>query len=324
MHHGHKSYIIENIMFFHVFAMCLFVGFLLMVMSCQDNNIESERVIKGGSRMTTLLQLGRFSFELSTDYYKSGQEQSMYNVSLHTELGSKVSPEQRWQERLALLNNNQVNKVELTRQGELFKGVPAVFYNQQNSAEYATTLLAQKLYNDIILVAQYKGQIGKEESIVKLMKIVFDGFQYGKGAGFSVGDGILVSKPSVNEHARMSFRHMHKQIEMSVSTHTVGNVINEHPLIDIASEKESLAIDDIDLEVLKNEIKTVNKIKGAEGIVSIMDEQGDKRYRFTWFVQGTKGNSLQPEILIKALIPEADFRAFVKDWEILINSFQLR
>jgi hypothetical protein len=268
------------------------------------------------------LSLGRFNFNLPDEFDLVGRNQSIYHVEIMTIPLKDKSPADLWYKRIEKIKSEIISSKMLWEK-EIHPDFPAVFY-QTDPTVPSVNMEAQKTLKDHILILKYQGKKNMETDMMRLISIIAGGYQQGITKGFNIGAGSITSKPSVNEHAFIKFKHQALQTEVSINTQTAGRVLNVHPLDDVSNEIKGLALEGIKLKVLIDEKKTVAGLPGFEGHVILDSPEEEPIFRNTWFFQGEQKNSFKPEILIKMTGPEKHIEAVNEIWIKLLKSIRLR
>lgn len=293
------------------------------IVGCGKQIEQTKVTVNQGDNKMTTWHLGRIGFELPEQFQLTARGQQIYHVNITVISAGSQSAEQHWLSTLSEIQHSG-EQAHLIKEGILMPGVPSLFYHEKSTLPIEISMVAQKMIGDAVITATFQGKQGYEEDIARLVSYVLDSYQTGYETGFSIGPGVITTKPSRSEHATATFDDPVTDIELSIETQTAGVRLAEEPLADIEEEIAAFSSEDFEMKVLKHKNRIVGGFQGVEGIISFGDTNKEATLRYTWFTPGTTADSFAPEISIKAVALEKESKVFEQHWTALLDSLVLR
>lgn len=304
----------------------LYITLITIIISISHTYGFAQGSTSSGDIKMTNWSLGRINFTLSDSLKLTGRNHNIYFVDIKAKTLSDIDSSDYWKGKINSINN-KISKSRLTNNLTsiiLDSDFFVAFYNDKAIDSDIIKLEAQKSFDNTILEMSFEGKSGKEDEMLRGIKIITNSFEKSSPYGFNIGNGSITSTPGINEHTRATFKDDNNNIKLEISTQVATQYLNSHPLEDIEHEIKGFALDGITLKVLKNTERTVAGFNGYEGMITLETKDEIPEFRFTWFTPGVTADSFKPEIRIKATGPIENIEEFKMIWEIILNSLSIR
>lgn len=271
---------------------------------------------------TTRWRVGRFAFRLPSTFALAARRQQIYFVRVEAEpLTEENTLDEAWSRRVATIRTRDATQQESLRETTIEPEMRALYYQSEGDDELAD-LTAQLVAGNHVLWLTTQGLVSKQAMMERLFGKVARGYVPSDQPGFWTGAGALTTKPGRTENAEISLEDPTTGARVEIGTRAVKKVSEGDPLGDAKEKFGVLEAFGIAGRVLASDKRALLNMEGFEGRV-VLEKNGDKLLRLTWFYPGTPFDAFQPELSIELSGPADAAEGLEAIWDRLLESLHV-